>query len=584
MNMLTSNIRAGAGRSGLISAGNKKQSQSSTKPQVLGRQSDNKNSNEQFNVALGEKVDGITLQQILATKKTIKPTQNTDTVSKLHLAQLLASQRSVAENGLVDIGVKTTENFQQPVSEQTVKKIAQLVAESQTLKSPSVRAPGEQASQEKPGEIVSEILGSKPAETPTSEPADMPTQPIMQKAQINAETVNAETVKADIGKELTKAQRQPEAPKTTEITEKAQTVQISDTVSKENILTLADSQELPAKHLIADSTDNIVDSQELPTKRVIAGTTDNIVDQKAESVDKAGVFETPKAKGSAEPISAIEDKSPDLQQNVLADNKKAESAVNKAETPSRGESGRAEVFGADADVKGLPEEIAAKSVMVNGPVVEGSVSNVQSHKSSGLPGSNPAVSAIEPDIGFVAGDNSQVPVPEQLSVSAGERISVEDGAVGIREQIEESIQSTLQAGERQVVVRLNPPELGRVIIKFQERAGEIIGIFEVSKPETRVEIQQLLPEIIRDLADSGVQIKRVDVVMTNEQQQSSKEQSTSFAQQEQAGQQGSSNSKMHQNNPGFSEINEWLTGSNGYLAASNLQQNFVTEDSINILA
>ena len=584
INMLTSNIQAGPRRSGLALQGNKRQSQSLDKPQVLGQQADSKNSNEQFTLALGEKVDskkvdGITVQNILATKKAVKPTQNADAISRLHLAQLLASQRTAAENGLVDIGVKNTENFQQPVNEQTAIKIAQLVAESETLKSPSVKAPGEQADLEKPGEIVSEIIGSKPEDTPH--------QLIMHKAQVkaetvkaetlNTETVKAETVKADIGsKELAPAQspsEAPEASKTTEITEKAEVVLISATVSKENLLTLADSQELPAK-------------------RVITGTADNIVDEKAELVDKAGVFETPKAKGSAEPIPAIEDKSPDLQQNVLAGHKKtvaavdnAESIQNKTDVSGKGDSELTEVFGADADVKGQSKDIAAKSVMANGPVVQGVISDVQSHKSSGLPGSNPAVSAIEPDIGFVAGDNSQVPVPEQLSVSAGDKIGVEDGAVGIRQQIEESIQSTLQAGAREVVVRLNPPELGRVTIKFQERRDEITGVFEVSKPETRAQIQLLLPQIMRDLADSGVQIKRIEVVMTNDQQQQSfKEQSTSFAQQEQAGQQGSSNSDMQQNNPDFSGINEWLTSSNGYLVASDLQQNFITENSINMLA
>ncbi|MFC1675606.1 flagellar hook-length control protein FliK [Planctomycetota bacterium] len=551
MNMLTSNIRAGTGYSGLASTGNKKQSQSSDTPQVLGQQADSKNSNEQFNFAFGEKQGGITVQQILAGKKTVKPTQNTDAISTLNLAQLLASQRVAAENGLVDIGVTTTENFQQPVDEQTAQKIAQLVAESETLKSPSVKAPGEQAGQEKTGEIVSDILGSKPADTPTVDPVEMLAQPIMQKTQVSAETANTETVKADISEELALAQSGPEAPKTAEITEKAQTLLISDTVSKENIVTLADSQELPAK-------------------RVIAGSTDNIVEQKAESADKAGVLEIPRAQGSTEPIPAIEDKSVSIQ--------------NKTGASGKGDPEVTEVFGAGTDAKGQPEDIAARSVTANGPVVQGVVSEVQSQKSSGLPGSKPAVSAIEPDIVFVAGDNSQVPVAEQVSVSAENRIGVENSA-GMREQIEESIQTTLQAGEREVVVRLNPPELGRVTIRFQERGNEIIGLFEVSKPETRVEIQQSLPQIMRDLADCGVQIKRIEVVMTNDQQQpSSKEQSTSFAQQEQAGQQGSSNSDMHPNYPGLSGINEWLTGTDGYWDASNSQYNFATEDSINMLA
>ena len=61
---------------------------------------------------------------------------------------------------------------------------------------------------------------------------------------------------------------------------------------------------------------------------------------------------------------------------------------------------------------------------------------------------------------------------------------------------------------------MNPPELGKVSVKFQEQGGELTGTLEVSKAQTRTEIEQVLPEIIRSLADSGVAIKRIEVVLS----------------------------------------------------------------------
>jgi len=61
-------------------------------------------------------------------------------------------------------------------------------------------------------------------------------------------------------------------------------------------------------------------------------------------------------------------------------------------------------------------------------------------------------------------------------------------------------------------IRLNPPELGKVFARFHSQDNQIIGLLEVSKPETAAEIRQALPEIVRDLQDLGVQIKRLDVL------------------------------------------------------------------------
>jgi len=104
-----------------------------------------------------------------------------------------------------------------------------------------------------------------------------------------------------------------------------------------------------------------------------------------------------------------------------------------------------------------------------------------------------------------------------------------DVASSLREQIFQSIRSSLQNGDRQITINLHPPELGKVSIKFQEQAGQITGSLEVSNSQTRAEIQQALPEIIRTLEQSGIQLKRLEVNLSDSQpggqQQTFREQS-----------------------------------------------------------
>ncbi|HDZ68861.1 MAG TPA: flagellar hook-length control protein FliK, partial [Phycisphaerales bacterium] len=122
--------------------------------------------------------------------------------------------------------------------------------------------------------------------------------------------------------------------------------------------------------------------------------------------------------------------------------------------------------------------------------------------------------------------NIQPPIAERFfDVSApaagtAGNTSLSDTSAGISAQIQTSIlQSPLRLGEGQITIRLNPPDLGKVFIKFQEQQDHITGLLEVSKMQTRVQIQQALPQIIRNLSDSGIQIKRLEVVLVETDQQ-----------------------------------------------------------------
>ena len=92
-----------------------------------------------------------------------------------------------------------------------------------------------------------------------------------------------------------------------------------------------------------------------------------------------------------------------------------------------------------------------------------------------------------------------------------------DISAQISRQITESIHSSMTRGEgdRQITVRLNPPELGSVVIKFSSQSNQLSGILEVSKAETKLEIEHALPHIIRTLSDNGIQLRKIDVVPAN---------------------------------------------------------------------
>ncbi len=155
----------------------------------------------------------------------------------------------------------------------------------------------------------------------------------------------------------------------------------------------------------------------------------------------------------------------------------------------------------------------------------------------------------------------------------------------IGKQILESIHNSIsqQGAERQITVRLNPPELGKVSITFRQQDAELTGLMEVSKAQTRYEIEQTLPQIIRNLADSGIQIKRLEVMLSNEEQSGHGTLGNQSLQSGGTHQQNSANHGMPGYNPDADESNEWLASNNSYENPYEFQEGFITDGSINML-
>ena len=322
--------------------------------------------------------------------------------------------------------------------------------------------------------------------------------------------------------------------------------------------------------------------------------------------DKLGVGEQPVEQKNTVfdnviAVAADKNSSPeqpvDLQQNMPAD---PGSQVVKNNKPSEGKASTEQQQDGQPLSESSSEESKGQASGLAGEPIAGNVKaeeiQVITDSSSGnnttnSDSNNGSQSSSGEFAQIIAGGNSPLSVTSQTAstaqtAKANTNVASQDLSAGIKEQVQESISSTLKQGDNQITIHLNPPELGRVSIKFQEQDGQLTGLLEVDKAQTRYEIEHSLPEIIRNLTDSGVQIRRVEVVL-NEQsnQQSFKEPSLMTTEQEgqgQAGYQGSTDSTSRDNNGDWSGTYEQLRSGELY-SGSNKANWQVSEDFINML-
>jgi hypothetical protein len=93
----------------------------------------------------------------------------------------------------------------------------------------------------------------------------------------------------------------------------------------------------------------------------------------------------------------------------------------------------------------------------------------------------------------------------------GESASVKTPVQSISEQILDSVRGSISRGEQELSIRLRPPELGSVCVRFTERNDQIHAVLEVDRSETRREIERALPDVLQSLHDAGVPIRKLEV-------------------------------------------------------------------------
>ena len=313
-----------------------------------------------------------------------------------------------------------------------------------------------------------------------------------------------------------------------------------------------------------------------------------IVGEKPPMAEEPAASVAPKAPVLNDSFPAAQDKPTNLQQEIPVGTEKSPPVAQKttASIANAAQQGNPTVPGlsesSDGNTKEQGGSSSDDSILRSLNPAQVRVSTNQT-KGRGSSASNNASNNSDFEQ-TLSSNNAQTPIAEQTSAftptakTAGNP-SPRDGFANVGEQIHGSISSSLRRGDQQITIHLNPPELGRVLIKFQEQQGQITGILQVDKIQTRYEIEQALPQIIRNLTDSGIQIKRLEVTLTDQpQQQPYKDQSL---QDSWSGRQ----SGAEGNNPDSNvpSTNQWLTNDSSYHPFSEPQQMLVTDDSINIL-
>ncbi len=112
--------------------------------------------------------------------------------------------------------------------------------------------------------------------------------------------------------------------------------------------------------------------------------------------------------------------------------------------------------------------------------------------------------------------SQRVSAQQEAGATNSDLATPKGASQSVSDQILDSVRASLAGGEKQVTVRLNPPELGAVTVRFQEQGEQIRAVLEVSRSDTRQEVERAMPDVLRTLQESGVQIRRVEVVLSDQ--------------------------------------------------------------------
>ena len=124
------------------------------------------------------------------------------------------------------------------------------------------------------------------------------------------------------------------------------------------------------------------------------------------------------------------------------------------------------------------------------------IRNVQSVLHSAEPSENASFSALEAP--SRTGNHSHTPPVETAKPV---------------DQIVQHLSSiTVSGAQQRIRLTLTPEDLGTVRITFNQSEGEVVGLLEVQKNQTRREVEQALPQLISAMQSSGVQVRRIEVV------------------------------------------------------------------------
>ena len=153
----------------------------------------------------------------------------------------------------------------------------------------------------------------------------------------------------------------------------------------------------------------------------------------------------------------------------------------------------------------------------------------------------------------------------------------------VADQVAAHVQMRRDVLGEEMVIRLDPPELGKVHIQFRSQNGELTGMIRADNPQTLAELQRESTSLLQRLNDAGVQIKTLDVQMNDMNQQGRGEQS--FAQAQNAYsmfQQNNGDGRGYgYNHAGPNEPNETIRDDSQ--TWSSRDEQYITDSAVNVM-
>ena len=552
-----------------------------------------------------------TSPNVPAVRKNEKPARSSRTLPDTLQAAL--TPPAVLDKGII---AKLDNQLQQQTQSQVPGKAVRIVAGDKAPKAPSLIAQAAKAINTRPDQIVSGI----------SKPINKPAQPIIEQGRIKPEIIapgiSNKSSGINVQPEKAKGAAKPAAD-TASVSESQKTLQATETDLISKVITAgSNANEAASEMNTGDGKTTIAGKKPVMTAEpaLALSPKTTVAGKKPATTAEPALALSPKTTGEAKQVitanqqsggnktgnseqSVVTDKpiAPDIaktqlptgdqssqsRQNVLTGQENAAHAVaetkpDKAGADRKGRQLKTETFELPEKNKAQAETLSGKSIVqkMSQPGVLSSA--LQMENRGNLLANNGSNTDMELSRQVLAGNNAQPAVTEPSTETDpfAKIARNNDADASVSEQIQQSVRGSFGEGNRQIVIRLNPPELGKVTIKFVEQADGITGMLQVDKLLTRQQIQQALPEIIQNLQDSGVQIKRLDVELTNQQQEhTAKDQSSTAGQDSWAGQQNSTNPDSQRNNTTY---NEWLTNIDTVTESAESQMQ-LADSSINVL-
>jgi len=133
-----------------------------------------------------------------------------------------------------------------------------------------------------------------------------------------------------------------------------------------------------------------------------------------------------------------------------------------------------------------------------------------------------AAEAVKAATGMAGADtsNGQAGSPTaaaRSSAPAQEQARAGQGLGDVADQVAESIRSSGGRTGRQIIVHLHPPELGRVRIALRTEGEAVRGVVRVDVPETLSKLQQEAAPLMHRLQAEGIDLRRLDVMLNQDQ-------------------------------------------------------------------